>query len=300
MLRSLSHMVDKGQFPHAILFSGQQGSGKHTLAVIFAAMVFSQGLPQNERARIAHLIEKDMHPDLITIQKGEKSLITVDAVRKIGEGLYDTPNEGSKKIYMIKNAGDMNEQAQNALLKMIEQPPAHTLFLLTCNSPGDLLPTVFSRVCHFSLVPPTASQAIEHLKNQGYPEQALTFSAAVFDGNIKKMVEYCDGENQECFDLALACVGHLCENHPASLLAQLAKAKTRQQLAEVIEQIQNVIAVCARQPSLWPNIKINRLNVKKISAVLATAQDGLAVNSNVNLTITWLAAALSDTRTSKN
>lgn len=89
---------------------------------------------------------RGIHPDITTIYKPEdKRDILVDQVRELKKDVYILPNEASQKAYIIRSAEAMNPSAQNALLRVLEEPPAHAVFILCTNTPSALLRTVRSR-----------------------------------------------------------------------------------------------------------------------------------------------------------
>jgi DNA polymerase III gamma/tau subunit len=96
--------------------------------------------------------EKGIHPDVHILQKEEDStMIKVDAVRSIKAQALVFPNEGSKSVFIIREAQLMNTQAQNALLKIFEEPSSHLCFILTCPSKSAFLDTIISRATVYSL-----------------------------------------------------------------------------------------------------------------------------------------------------
>ena len=87
-----------------------------------------------------------IHPDIIVISKPDnKMIISVDQIRELKQDVYVVPNDAMKKAYVIKDADSMNTNAQNALLQILEEPPSHTVFILSTDNPSALLPTVYSR-----------------------------------------------------------------------------------------------------------------------------------------------------------
>jgi DNA polymerase III delta prime subunit len=87
-----------------------------------------------------------IHPDITFLDKlPDKREILVDQVRELKQDVYIIPNEADKKAYIINNADSMNSNAQNAILQILEDPPAHAVFILSTNNPATLLPTVRSR-----------------------------------------------------------------------------------------------------------------------------------------------------------
>ena len=152
---------DGGTLHHAWLLAGPRGVGKGTFARDAATRVLADaagprdGLPDLEVADehpIARLIAAGSHPDLRVLKRLENEKtgnlarnISVDQVRSLGE-LFDlTPALSPWRVVIIDAADDLEGSAANALLKMLEEPPANCLFLLVAHAPGRLLPTIRSR-----------------------------------------------------------------------------------------------------------------------------------------------------------
>ena len=144
---ALRGFTERGAFPHALIFSGPEGSGKTMFAYMAAKSISCTGKnkPCGE-CEACTKIEKRISPDIIEVgtQKDRKT-IGVEAVRQIRETVYMVPNDLSGKIYIISDADKMTVQAQNALLKLFEEPPAGVYFFLLCGSVQGLLTTVRSR-----------------------------------------------------------------------------------------------------------------------------------------------------------
>lgn len=172
----------ENRLPHACLFSGPMGVGKATLAYRLARFIlsgegasdaggpslFGDALPPVHKSSMdvpsehpaAHRIAAATHPDLMVLEpefdekKGAyKSDIPVEAARRVGHFLSQTSSEGGWKIIIIDPVDALNANAANALLKWLEEPPPHCLFILVSHQPGGLLPTIVSRcqVVGFSL-----------------------------------------------------------------------------------------------------------------------------------------------------
>ena len=189
---ALSADIDAGQFPHAILIEGPQGSGRRMLARLIArAAVCEGGVRPCGVCAACIKAAGDNHPDILGVEgAGVSHMITVDAVRTLREQAYVMPNEAPRRVFLIFGAQDMNEAAQNALLKVLEEPPAQAVFVLTCDNRSQLLPTVQSRcVCH-SLSGVSPEEALPVLRAQlpDQSEQDLTRALAVFGGCIGQVL----------------------------------------------------------------------------------------------------------------
>ena len=142
----------RGKMAHFYLISGPEGSGRHTLAdLIAAAMLCREPDGPCGVCRICRKIASGSHPDYITIDDPEKKIIPVKLIREARSDLFIRPNEGDKKIYLFPRGQDLNLEGQNALLKVLEEPPPYGVFLLIADNPDKLLPTVRSRCVELKL-----------------------------------------------------------------------------------------------------------------------------------------------------
>ena len=142
---------------HAYILSGPAGSGRHTLArLLCGAMLCAASGGERPCGRCApcRKVFSGVHPDVAVISgPGEGKPITVDQVRALRSDAYIRPNEGERKIYLLEQADRMNQSAQNAMLKLLEEGPAYAVFLLLAENGGGLLQTVRSRCEELALVP---------------------------------------------------------------------------------------------------------------------------------------------------
>lgn len=147
----LENAFARGAVPHAFLISGAPGSGKHELAeVLTRALVCTGEHPPCDLCPACRKALRGLHPDIIKLDLGAAS-IKVDDIRAVRQDAFVVPNDGARKVYVIDHADRMTQEAQDALLKILEEPPEFTTFLLLCYNHSSLLPTVLSRVTHLKL-----------------------------------------------------------------------------------------------------------------------------------------------------
>src|SRR5690348_14504287 len=170
---TLRRLFEAGRLPHAVLLSGPRGIGKATLAFRLARFVLAgeaggglfaaspdAGLAIPSDSGAFHRVASGGHADLLTVERAWdprrrrlRGEIVVDDTREIAAFLRLTPAEGGWRIVVVDGADEMNRNAANALLKILEEPPRRALLLLVAHSPGRLLPTIRSRCQRFPLMP---------------------------------------------------------------------------------------------------------------------------------------------------
>lgn len=148
IINYIRNAVTENKVSHAYILNGERGSGKKMLANLFATTLLceEQGPDPCNKCHSCHQAESGNHPDIIRVTHEKPNTISVDDIRRqVNEDIQIKPYQGPYKIYIIAEADLMTVQAQNALLKAIEEPPAYAvIFLLTENAEA-LLPTITSR-----------------------------------------------------------------------------------------------------------------------------------------------------------
>ena len=203
----LRRLVEAGRLPHAILLSGARGIGKATLAFRLARFLLAaserreEGLAVVPESSASRRVASGGHADLLTIERAYdprrrrlRSEIIVDDTRSIAGFFRLTSAEEGWRIVIVDGAEEMNRNAANALLKILEEPPRCGLLLLVSHSPGQLLPTVRSRCRHFPLQT-LAHPVVLRLLQQYRPELAGSEAealAGLAEGSIGRAIELAD------------------------------------------------------------------------------------------------------------
>ncbi len=166
-----------GRLHHAWLIGGQEGIGKATLAYRFARWLLAgektADLAVEASSPVFKRVAADTHADLLTIErrfdekrKKMQSEIVIDTVHEVGKFLRLTAGEGGWRVVVVDGAEDLNRNAANALLKLLEEPPKQAILLLVSHAPGRLLPTIRSRCRTLNLSPLAEADVAELLAAQ--------------------------------------------------------------------------------------------------------------------------------------
>lgn len=147
---NLKSSLGRGRVSHFYLISGPEGSGKHTLARLLAAAILCKepNRPCCMCGPCRKVLENN-HPDFITVDDPEHKNVAVKIVRQAREDIFIRPNESDHKIYLFPQ--ELGVEGQNALLKILEEPPKYGVFILLTDNPEKLLPTVRSRCVELAL-----------------------------------------------------------------------------------------------------------------------------------------------------
>lgn len=147
----LKKIINDGRVGHAYAFSGSQGIGKRTFALAFAKDLLCIGTKgETCRCLSCRTFEEGTNPDFFEV-KTEKQSIGVESIRDMQADAANRPTYGSRKVYFIDNAERMTPQAQNCLLKTLEEPPEYVVILLSTKSFEAMLPTIQSRTVNLRL-----------------------------------------------------------------------------------------------------------------------------------------------------
>lgn len=153
--QKLLTFLHSGRTPHALIFAGPKGIGKATMAFRFARALFknnTQNLDVAVDDPVFRRVAAGGHGDLLTVERAmdvergkQKESLDVETIRKIPAFLRMTAGEGGLRVAIVDDADTMTRAAQNALLKILEEPPGQALLILIAHNPGLFLPTIRSR-----------------------------------------------------------------------------------------------------------------------------------------------------------
>lgn len=180
---ALNNALKKGAISHAYLFTGPRGTGKTSIARILAHEV--NQLPYDE--------EKG-HLDIIEIDAASNRRI--DEIRELRERVHTAPTSAKYKVYIIDEVHMLTKEAFNALLKTLEEPPAHVIFIMATTEAHKLPDTIISRTQRFSFKPAESSALIDHLKKVAKSEKI-----AITDDALALVAEHGGGSYRDSMSL---------------------------------------------------------------------------------------------------
>ena len=247
VVRTLRNAIARNRIAHAYLFVGPRGTGKTSTARIFAKALNCTGGPKadfdvNDPA--CKSIADGSHLDVIEIDGASNN--GVDQVRDLRETVRYAPAQGRYKVYIIDEVHMLSTAAFNALLKTLEEPPAHVKFVFATTDPQKVLPTIVSRCQRFDLKPIPNELIVERLKKIAVEEKiivsdgALACIARLADGGMRdaqsifdQMISFCGSEITE--PDVLDVYGLVAGDKIAALATALASGNHKQIVAIVDE-----------------------------------------------------------------
>ena len=234
LLRELTLMRRGGHMPHALLLHGTQGCGKKETAKWFTMLALCENAEQAPcgQCRACRLIAEGVHPDVTYAEhSGKRGGFAVETVRDIRMQADILPNNGDLRIFLFTDADGMSVQAQNALLKSVEEPPPHAAFVFTAETAGSLLPTLLSRMTVKAVFPVSEAECTEALKARGYAPADAEAAVLRFGGNIGKCIAYLTDETvRQSAETAAALTGALAAGDEYALLRLLSGAAADREL----------------------------------------------------------------------
>lgn len=233
IVKILKNTIKNKRIAHAYLFAGPRGTGKTTIAKLFAKAIncedFNEEACDNCPSCLA--FKENNHPDIIELDAASNN--SVDDIREIIEQVPYSPIVGKYKVYIIDEVHMLSSSAFNALLKTLEEPPAHVVFILATTDPQKIIPTVLSRC------------------------QRYNFSKISNLNMEKKMVEILNKEHLQYEDKALDEVAMLAEGGMRDALSILEQILSYNNDGIFLEDVQRIFGLSTKEEKVELLIKIH-------------------------------------------
>ena len=295
---TLAAFVNGGRFPHALLLEGPEGSGRCTFAREIAAALFCRGehKPCGSCNQCRKVLEQN-HPDVEYYGgDGSRRSFHIDAIRQLRQNAWLLPGEAPCRVCVLCGAENMTDQAQNALLKILEEPPEHTVFILTAENRAMLLPTILSRVQTIRLEPLTPAEILPVLRERcpDQPGEKLEWAAETADTIGQALALLADESLQKHAQLAQRMLELLCNGSEYDLLTAVEPvSRKREDLLEVCTQLRQLLTAELTRAASGGE---SRFSTRRITRMLEALDDLLPrvqQNGNTLLLSTLLALRLS-------
>lgn len=270
--------ISLGRFPHAAIIEGGTPEERMALAgKISAALVCTGGEPR-PCGICPNCIKAaaDSHPDIHVYSAEDKAkAFKVDMVRDIRAEAYILPNEADRKVFILENAHSMGLEGQNAILKVLEEPPAYVNFLLLCSSKSGFLPTVLSRAAVYSLGQAKLSD------ENAIPREKLVSAASDIAASLAGSDDFetvkAAGQFEKDAALLKASLPVMQEIFAAALRIKFDAGDVEEDISEISVKLSS---------------RLTRRSLLEASEVIDGLIESVRQNANHNLTVTRLCTLL--------
>ncbi len=282
---TLQNQVEKGNVSHAYLFTGSRGTGKTTCAKILARAINclnpKDGNPCGECENCRGIL-KDSMPDVLEIDAASNN--GVDYIRELRERIAFAPQQAKYRVYIIDEVHMLSTAASNALLKTLEEPPKHAVFILATTEINAILPTILSRCQRYDfhrIEPETIAKRLKYVAEQEkaqLTDEAAMLIATIADGGMRdalSILDLCAAGGKEITE---DVVNNICGRASTEYLFRLAGAIDKNNTADALGIIASLHSesvdmqrLCSEMCEFYRTICLIRSGIDPKTAVGSTA-----------------------------
>ena len=264
---------------HALLLAAPEGSGKETLALALAAKLLKS---QADKLREHQLVK-------VILPEKDKASISIEAVRELQHFTkLKLPGNDAKRVIIIPNAGSMTAEAQNALLKLLEEPPTRTYFILTAHSPQQLLATIRSRLQAIDVRRPGRAASLQHFTTHGFSDKDVQ-QAYLMSGGLIGLMSALLSDTDHPLKQSVETARHLLKSTQFERLAKVDElAKQKAETLQILFILRQMSSAAIGQAK-------DNQTAKRWKTVLQASYDAesaLADNASAKLTLAGFMLAL--------
>lgn len=290
--KTLLDMVQKKRITHAVLLAGPHGVGKKTFARLMAAAILCEKDTPCFGCNSCKKVLEGKHPDVQEFTEFTKPRsFSVDEVRKIRREAYISPNESEKRIFILANAESMGTEAQNALLKIIEEPPPHAVFILTVQDPSSLLTTVLSRVVTVPISPVDEKTVKKFVAERCDDKTLCETACALSQGSIGRAIEIAENEPlTKAAQTAIDIIKSAVRGDRYETLRLLSASAQSNELFDILDFMAAILenAMTKKDDFISKQITLSQKRVLKMLEAVINAKRSMTFNVNKSLLMTHL------------
>lgn len=275
----LENAVFSGKISHSYMFLGIDGIGKKLIAREFAKKILCLSNEKNcEECKSCIEFEAQSHPDFKEVVPDGRN-IKIDQIREFQQKVYEKPVISQKKVYIIDDAESMTKEAQNCLLKTLEEPPEYTVIILIVSDEDKLLNTIKSR-CTKMLFNKLTIEELKEFNNNESIEDKILLRA---NGSIKKLIHI--KENRDIY-IKLEDIINKIDKQP--LLDVLKEAELFTKNKEIINEILDYMNVMFFEETYGTNLCIKQAEFINCMQIIEEVKRRISSNSNFDMSIDYL------------
>ncbi len=266
----LNKSIEQNNILHSYLFLGIEGIGKSLFAKQFAKMILCENdIKPCNKCKSCIEFENNNNPDFTMINNDEK-VIKIDQIREMNKKITEKPITSNKKVYIINNSDTMTKEAQNSLLKTLEEPPEYAVIILIASNENKLLNTIRSRTIKINFNKLKDKELLEYMAKNNI--EALKNNMLLFaDGSIEKVLKI--KENEETYIQIENLINNL---EKKSLIYILNNSEVLYKAKEEIYDILEYINI----------LLLNTKEIEKINCIKHVEQAKRRLNSSSNYDMT--------------
>lgn len=273
----LESTLNAGRLSHAVILEGSDEKSRREAAFELAAAILCTGenKPCGKCPACIKAYAKS-HPDMHFLEKAKDSTsIKVNEIRELKQKAALLPNDGNKSVFIIFEAQDMGIPAQNAILKIFEEPAKHISFILTCNSKSCFLDTVISRAASYNLMSEDGLTTDKESSTEAFEKANELLSVFALKGEYEFLISCAPFQkNKELFSLTLTSMGNILRD---ALVISLNSGKTITQYEETAKKL---------------SMHLTSKKLMECINCLQALTDNFNSTANYNLTVTRLSSVL--------